>query len=275
MKKISKKTKFVETNHKYHQIVGVKSDKEFREKYGNLEFNLNKCLEVFFEKKFQQELEIYEVDEGTTIGAPFRCDHYAKIDDQHVIFEYNGNHHYQSPFKIHTDKRKNKVLKNPEKNTRIKKGSGPGVKYITFKIPYYMQLTKDYARYLFHDQCLLELKKSFFSEDKYTKAIKALYNTDDENKVLAPGLHTSKQTPASYNEEGLKRFLKEVDEMSKKYPSIKHQIIHSFKLFIEDVNRDEKLIIPENEKFQEWFKLEPEEKYLNCIFEREKKQYKF
>ena len=63
--------------------------------------------------------------------------------------------------------------------------------------------------------------------------------------------------------------------MSKKYPSIKHQIIHSFKLFIEDVNRDEKLIIPENEKFQEWFKLEPEEKYLNCIFEREKKQYKF
>ena len=276
MTKINDKTGFVEPKHKYHKIVGVKTSKEFNEKYGTIFLNLNKCLEIFFEKKFQEELAVYEVKDGTTMGQPFKCDHYAKIDDKHVVFEFNGNHHYQSPFKMNTDKRKKSVLDDANRNTTVTKSSGPGEKYITIKIPYYMQLTKDFAKYIFQDVCLAKLDKSFYSEEKFIKAIKALYNTDDENMIFAPGLHTSQQTPASYNEKGIDRFLKEMGEMSKKYPSIKHQYIHSLKLYINDVNNEEHLIIPKkNEAFTEWFKIEPEEKYLNCIFEREKKDYKF
>ncbi len=280
--KIDKKTGFINRKHKYHNIVGVKEGAEFNKKYGTISLNLNKCLEIFFEKKFQEELEVYEVKDGTTLGKPFLCDQYTKVDDKHIVFEFNGPHHYQLPFKMNTDKRKKEVLDDPLRNTTIAKGSGPGEKYIIFKIPYYMQLTKDYAKYIFHDECKRLLKKSFYSEVKFFKAIKALYNTGDENMIFAPGLHTSKQTPASYNEEGIDRFLKEMDEMSNKYPSIKHQYIHSLKLYIYDVtamqknkNKDNLIIPKKNEKFTEWFKLKPDAKYLNCIFEREKKDYKY
>ena len=282
MPTISKKTRFVNTNYKYHEIVKVKTAAKFNKKYGAMEVNLKKCLEIFFETKFKgerknikSELGVYEIIDGTTVGAPFRCDHYAKVGNHHVVFEFNGNHHYQSSFKIHTDTRKKATLNDPKKNTHEKKGSGPGEKYETFKIPYYMQLTKDFAKYLFHDECLLRLKKSYYSDKKYKKAIKLMYNTEDENMIFAPGLHTSKQTPATYCEEGITRFLKEMGEMSKKYPSIKHQYIKSLKLYIDDVGA-EKFIVPEkNKEFKAWFNIEPEEKYLNCIFEREKKAYNF
>ena len=282
MPTISKKTGFVNTNHKYHEIVKVKTAAKFNKKYGAMEVNLKKCLEIFFETKFKgerknvkSELGVYEIIDGTTVGAPFRCDHYAEVGNHHVVFEFNGNHHYQSPFKIHTDTRKKNTLNDPKKNTRIKKGSGPGVKYETFKIPYYMQLTKDFAKYLFQDECLKKLGKSYYSDIKYKKAIKLMYNTDNENMIFAPGLHTSKQTPATYCEEGLDRFLKEMKEDFKKYPSIKHQYIKSLKLYIDDVG-DKKFIVPiKNKEFNEWFNIEPEEKYLNCIFEREKKVYKY
>jgi|TARA_B100001964_G_C14181210_1_gene576355 hypothetical protein len=281
MPTVSKKTGFTNPNYKYHEIVKVSTKAKFNKKHGAMEVNLKKCLEIFFDTKFKSELSVYEIIDGTTVGKPYKCDYYAKIGNQHVIFEFNGNHHYQSSFKIDTDTRKNKALRNPAKNTTIKKGSGPGVKYETFKIPYYMQLTKDFAHYLFEDQCLLKLNKSYYSNKKYKKAIKLMYNTDDENMIFAPGLHTSKQTPATYCEEGLERFLKEMDEMSKKYPSIKHQYIRSLKLYIKDVG-NEKFIIPlkngerknPKKEFTEWFNIEPEEKYLNCIFEREKKVYK-
>ena len=75
----------------------------------------------------------------------------------------------------------------------------------------------------------------------------------------------------------MQRFLKEMNEMSLNYPSIKHQIIHSIKLYIDDVGENyQNLIIPQtNSEFDKWFDLEPEEKYLNCIFPRSKKDYKF
>ena len=46
-------------------------------------------------------------------------------------------------------------------------------------------------------------------------------------------------------------------------------------LYINDVGEENKyLIIPENNKdFDKWFDLDPEEKYLNCIFPRSKKDY--
>ena len=214
---------------------------------------------------------------GKKLGQPFRCDWYAKIKGKHVVFEFNGNHHYQSSFKILTDWRKHEVLSDPSRN-HLKR------KYIIFKIPYYMQLTKDYAKYLFGDLAKEKLGENFYKDDKFKKAIKKIYNTDNEDLIFAPGLHTSKQTPATFNEDGIERFLQEMDDI-KKYPSIKHQIVYSLKLYINDVtlfneqpwknNKAWKnLIIPKNKKFLKFFKFKPDKKHLNCVFEREEKNYK-
>ena len=276
------KTNIAEKVHHYHKIVNVKSQREFNKKHGGLEHGLGKCLEIFFEKKFKggsknKELRVYEIKNGKKLGQPFRCDWYAKIKGKHVVFEFNGNHHYQSSFKILTDWRKHEVLSDPSRN-HLKR------KYIIFKIPYYMQLTKDYAKYLFGDLAKEKLGENFYKDDKFKKAIKKIYNTDNEDLIFAPGLHTSKQTPATFNEDGIERFLQEMVDI-KKYPSIKHQVVHSLKLYIKDVTHFNKkpwknnkewknLIIPKNKKFLDFFDFEPDKKYLNCVFEREEKNYK-
>ena len=276
------KTNIVERYNSYHNIVNVKSAKKFIKDHGALEHGLGKCLEIFFNTKFQggnrkKELKVHEILNGKKLGQPFGCDWYAKIDNKHVVFEFNGNHHYQSSFKILTDWRKNEVLSDSSRNHL-------GRKFIIFKIPYYMQLTKDYGKFLFGDLAIEKLGKSFYSDEKFKKAIKKIYNTDREDLIYAPGLHTSKQTPATFNEDGIERFLKEMEDM-KKYPSIKHQVVHSLRLYIDDVtyfnkkpwknNKEWKnLIIPKNESFLKFFNFEPDKKHLNCFFEREKKHYK-
>ena len=276
------KTGIVDRVNLYHKIVNVKNQKEFKKKYGYLEHGLGKCLEIFFNTKFRggskkNELHIYEILNGKKLGQPFRCDWYAKIDNKHVVFEFNGNHHYQSSFKILTDWRKHEVLSDPSRNHEKKK-------FTIFKIPYYMQLTKDYAKYLFGDLAKEKLGKSFYNDEKFKKAIKKIYNTDREDLIFAPGLHTSQQTPATFNEDGIERFLQEMED-TKNYPSIKHQVVYSLKLYIDDVtyfnktpwkkNKNwENLIIPKNKKFLKFFNFNPNKKYLNCVFEREKKNYK-
>ena len=276
------KTGIAERVNVYHKIVGVKNFKEFIKKHGDLTNGLGKCLEIFFKKKFKggsknKELRVYEIKNGKKLGQPFRCDWYAIIKGMHVVFEFNGNHHYQSSFKILTDWRKHEVLSDPDRNDHRKK-------FIIFKIPYYMQLTKDYAKYLFGDLAKEKLGISFYNDKKFKKAIKKIYNTDNEDLIFAPGLHTSKQTPATYNEDGIERFLQEMEDM-KKYPSIKHQVVHSLRLYIDDVtyfnkkpwktNKEWKnLIIPKNESFLKFFNFEPDKKHLNCFFEREKKHSK-
>ena len=276
------KTNIAEKVNHYHKIVNVKNQEEFNKKHGYLEHGLGKCLETFFDTEFQggskkKELRIYEIKNEKKLGQPFRCDWYAEIEGKHIVFEFNGNHHYQSSFKILTDWRKHEVLSDPARN-HLKR------KFIIFKIPYYMQLTKDYAKYLFGDLAEEKIGKSFYNDKKFKKAIKKIYNTDREDLIFAPGLHTSKQTPATYNEDGIDRFLQEMEDI-KKYPSIKHQVVHSLKLYIKDVtlfnkkpwkkNKEWKnLIIPKNKKFLDFFDFEPDKKYLNCVFEREKKNYK-
>ena len=276
------KTNIAEKVNHYHKIVNVKNQEEFNKKHGYLEHGLGKCLETFFDTEFQggskkKELRIYEIKNEKKLGQPFRCDWYAEIEGKHIVFEFNGNHHYQSSFKILTDWRKHEVLSDPARN-HLKR------KFIIFKIPYYMQLTKDYAKYLFGDLAEEKIGKSFYNDKKFKKAIKKIYNTDREDLIFAPGLHTSKQTPATYTEDGIDRFLQEMEDI-KKYPSIKHQVVHSLNLYIKDVtlfnkkpwkkNKEWKnLIIPKNKKFLDFFDFEPDKKYLNCVFEREEKNYK-
>ena len=45
-----------------------------------------------------------------------------------------------------------------------------------------------------------------YSEKKYQDAIETVYGVTDYNFVLAPGLHTSKNTPANYVPRGVRRF---------------------------------------------------------------------
>ena len=284
MKKLkpNKKTNIVDRVNFYHKIVNVKTHKKFKKKHGCLEHGLGSCLEIFFGEEFKggtrdKELKIYEIKEGKRLGQPFKCDWYKEIDGKNIVFEFNGNHHYQSSFKIFADWRKNEVLTNPARNHLNKE-------FIVFKIPYYMQLTRDYALYLFQDLAQEKLGKSFYTDKKFKKAIKKIYNTEREDLIFAPGLHTSQQTPATFNEDGIDRFLQEMQD-TRKYPSIKHQVVHSLRLYIDDVTYFNKkpwkknigwknLIIPKNKKFLEFFNFEPDEKYLNCVFEREKKDYK-
>ena len=164
------KTNIVDRVHVYRKIAKVKSDNEFKEKFGGIEHGLGKCLEVFFGKKFQgengkNELNVSEIKDGKKLGQPFRCDYYQNINGKDIVFEFNGNHHYQSPFKILTDWRKFEVLTNPKRNNLSKK-------FTIFKIPYYMQLTRDYAKYLFGDLAEEKLGVNYYDDEKFQKAIK-------------------------------------------------------------------------------------------------------
>ena len=127
------KTGIVDRVNLYHKIVNVRIKKNSK-KYGYLEHGLGKCLEIFFNTKFRggskkNELHIYEILNGKKLGQPFRCDWYAKIDNKHVVFEFNGNHHYQSSFKILTDWRKHEVLSDPSRNHEKK-----NLQYLKFLI---------------------------------------------------------------------------------------------------------------------------------------------
>ena len=106
-------TGFVDPKHKYHKLVGIKSDTEFKNKWA-LQKKLKDCLEIFFEVKFEEELTVYKINHGEKTGF-FRCDNYALINNHHVDFEYNGPDHYNSTFKIHTDKRKAETLQDAKK----------------------------------------------------------------------------------------------------------------------------------------------------------------
>ena len=83
----SKKTGIANAKHQYNKIVGIKSKKEFTKKYGCLERGLNRCLEIFFDKKFQggkdnpkSELVVYEIIDGKKEGQPYKSDNYAIVD---------------------------------------------------------------------------------------------------------------------------------------------------------------------------------------------------
>ena len=91
----------------WHQdLVGVKDEKTFKEKYGYVEKGFAKCLKIFFGVDFKTEYNVYNTKNGKNSGSPFRCDFYNCIDNKHIVFEFNGPIHYQIPFKILTDKRK-------------------------------------------------------------------------------------------------------------------------------------------------------------------------
>jgi hypothetical protein len=223
--------------------------------------NMLSMLQIFF---FDQKILTDKSKKRVFDDSLFRPDYY--IENINVVVEFDGPHHYQNPFKYETDLRKSEFY-NKRKIFRI-------------KWPYFFTLTKDVAKFIFQDLCQKNINQNFYSDEKYFKCINKIYFDYDNKKpateerhVLAPGFHATKDTPASFCDNGIKRFLNEL-EKSPSPISLKHQVKHSIDLYLRDVkyNNDERkwLVIPENnQNFMEFMKLKPEKKYLNFFYKRE------
>ena len=111
--------------------------------------NLKIISQLFLEKNNVSEHKL----------ARFSLDIY--FPDDKIAFEYDGPDHYDKVANHERDLRKNELcLKEKIKLVRW---------------PYYFQLTKDVAKYIF---------KKNFSENKYQKAIQTVYGTSQENEIL-------------------------------------------------------------------------------------------
>jgi hypothetical protein len=159
-----------------------------------------------------------------------------------TVLEYEGPRHYDNVWKLQRDEERRNYFEN---------------KGMTFlRWPFYCQLTEDVARHFF---------KSTFSKIKYSEAIKLVYGASEENGILSPGFHTTKNTPANFVARGERRFLAELRYLP---VSLKHQVVHSLSLYIRDVG-DRYLVITESAAMGRLLKLDIDEKYLYPYFTRE------
>ena len=177
-----------------------------------------------------------------------------------VIFEYDGDKHYYSMLKIESDNIKMKEIAK--------------LKYRRIRIPFYYQLTKSIAKFIFDDLMFHFAGKKYFDENKYYEAIKKIYRDPitgkslekksknelknmDYGVVYSPGMSLSEYVPATFHDYALRRFINDFKwksnrpgSESKGFPeSAKHQIFRSLQLYIKDtkINESEEkkyLILP-------------------------------
>ena len=215
------------------------------------------------------------------------------IEDLGLIFEFDGPQHYSNPFKIVADNRKYKCTENIKKN-------GKKIDVRIIRIPYYFQLTKDVAKFIFKDlikhfsKVLKNLSpQGYYSDEKFDKAIKKTYfnlfsgkGATNEYEILACGLHRSREVPSLFCEAGIEKLLKDfkfyrfISDIEKiaTPKSIEHQYMWSLKYYIDDVKtyddefQNKKLILPTwHSKFMSRYEeniSSKKEKLLNCIFLR-------
>jgi len=210
------------------------------------------------------------------------------IESLGIIFEFDGPDHYNNPFKIIRDERKYKGLNSIKKN-------GKKVKIRIIRIPYYYQLSKDVAKFIFEDLIKYfskELenlpKNGFYSDDKYKNAISKVYKNiftgkpaQNEIEIQACGLQRSEFVPSGYVEKGIEKILNDFEGLSIKPPkSIEHQYMWCLKYYIDDVktyddaNENKRLILPTwHSKFMEKYEeniSNRNEEFLQCVFTRNK-----
>ena len=167
-----------------------------------------------------------------------------------IIFEYDGDKHYYSMFKIESD------------NIKMKELARLG--YRRIRIPLYYQLTIDIAKFIFDDLMFHYSGKKYFSLERYYEAIKKIYrdpisgksleklSTDDLKKkdypvVHTPGMQLTEYVPATYHDDALRRVVHDFQwksprpgAESKGFPeSAKHQIFRSLQLYIKDTKNSE------------------------------------
>ena len=167
-----------------------------------------------------------------------------------IAFEYDGPDHYDKVANHERDLRKNQLC------------LSEGISLVRW--PYYFQLTRDIAKYLFQHH---------YTDRKYQEAIKIVYGTTEESKILAPGLHGSKFTPANFTSLGVKRFINDVANAP---ISLRSQVIHSFHLYEKMIERKHGkdflwLLYPEdNALFDKFMTHIPNPIHLNYFFPNEK-----
>ena len=164
-------------------------------------------------------------------------------DKMKIIWEYEGPDHYENVWKLKRDEERAEYFTNLD--------------YKFLRWPYWLQLTKDVAKHYFGND---------FSEKKYLKAIKEVYKVNKPEFVLSPGLHESKNTPANYVANGVRRFMKELDELPR---SVKAQLAEGLRRYVEAVD-DKYLIIGEQESFVKLLQTPISEEDLKIHYYRKK-----
>lgn len=194
--------------------------------------SLGAVARLFLEAELSQETRLP--------NSRFKLDHCNL--PLNVAYEYDGPEHYCEVGHIERDIRKNESC------------AAAGI--ILKRWPYYFQLTRDLAKHFFG---------SFYTDAKYIEGIRLVYDTTDERKVLAPGLHDSKNTPANFVRRGADRFFKEIDESP---ASLTCQVVRSFQIYLGRLGPDRRwLLLPEHDqRFDDLMKHQPRPEHLNCLF---------
>jgi hypothetical protein len=196
--------------------------------------NLKVISKLFLEKNNVSEHKL----------ARFSLDIYFPEDQ--IAFEYDGPDHYDKVANHERDLRKNQLC------------LSEGIRLVRW--PYYFQLTKDVARYLFPNH---------YTDNKYQEAIKIVYGASEESEILAPGLHGSKFTPANFTSLGINRF---INDLNSAPISLRSQVIHSFHLYEKMIESKYGkdfiwLLYPQdNARFDEFMKQKPDPVFLNYVY---------
>ena len=127
-----------------------------------------------------------------------------------------------------------------------------------FHFPYYLQLTEDVARHYFQSNF------GVFSKEKYKRVLNEVFGVDNECDLLAPGWHTTTNTPASFVQKGLERFLLEVRELP---ISVKSQLVHCLTLYMKRSNGKPDLIVPVGHaNFEKFMNYRVKDEHINYFY---------
>jgi len=211
------------------------------------------------------------------------------IESLGLIFEFDGPDHYKDSFKIMRDERKYDGLKYIKKD-------GKNVDIRIIRIPYYVQLSKGAAKFIFKDLINYFSKdiknlpsEGFYSDEKYQIAISKAYQNiftgkpaTKEYEVLSCGLHSSARVPSEFTEKGVEKMLADFkgrEDVPPPPKCIEHQYMWSLKYFIDDISayedseENKQLILPTwHTEFMERYNHNIEnrdEDLLKCIFTRD------
>ncbi len=216
------------------------------------------------------------------------------IEKLGLIFEFDGPIHYQNTFKILKDRIKYGNLDSIELNGK------PKILRV-IRIPYYWQLTRDVAKYIFGDlikhfsEHLPNLpKEGFYSDEKYFKALSKIYQNmftgkraTSELEIPACGIHDSTEGPARFSWQGIDELLDDFERkenLLKPPKSIEHQYMWCLKHWLTDIeksgNKDMKWLIlplkkdgsPWHERFMDRYNdniSNKKEEYLQHVFGRD------
>ena len=267
-----------------------KKDKKTKKIMGD---TIKEVLEVFIPEKKYGKIQVKKKLKQLGYEGKSNIEPDYFYESLGLIFECDGPDHYNNSYKIMKDENKYKNLKYIQKN-------GNSVVFKIIRIPYFVQLSKDVAKFLFKDLIIhfsKELKNlpsdGFYSDEKYQMAISKVYKNmftgepaKSENEVLASGLHGVVRFPSEFTEKGIEKILKDFSfardvTIKIKAPKCKeHQYMWSLKYYIDDIKtygddnmENMRLVLPTwHKEFMERYNHNIEnrdESLLKCIFTRD------